>query len=224
MEWDSKNSKTLQAGFRPRCVGLVKRQVEEGHADPSLQLRGECLSNSELIRTTHNSFARASPFIDETQRTASEDDDVYHFIAYTPINDTLYELDGLNQAPISHGPCLASDFAAKVVPVLQRRIARYPSNEIRFNLMAMIRDPRIRAREIGDAETLQAEDRKRREWVWENALRRHNFVGFVGELVKGVVKAKQQGGEEEYREWVEGAKKKTLQKLEKGRSGSGVED
>jgi ubiquitin carboxyl-terminal hydrolase L5 len=149
---------------------------------------------------------------------------VYHFIAYTPINDTLYELDGLNQAPISHGPCLASDFAAKVVPVLQRRIARYPSNEIRFNLMAMIRDPRIRAREIGDAETLQAEDRKRREWVWENALRRHNFVGFVGELVKGVVKAKQQGGEEEYREWVEGAKKKTLQKLEKGRSGSGVED
>ena len=84
----------------------------------------------------------------------------------------------------------------------------------------MIRDPRIRAREIGDVETLHLEERKRREWVWENALRRHNFVGFVGELVKEVVKGKQAGGEKEYEEWVEGAKKKTLERLEKGKAGA----
>jgi hypothetical protein len=49
-----------------------------------VKLRGETLSNSDLIRETHNSFARSSPFIDETQRTATEDDDVYHFIACAP--------------------------------------------------------------------------------------------------------------------------------------------
>ena len=86
----------------------------------SAQLRGETLSNSDLIRETHNSFARASPFIDETQRTATEDDDVYHFIAYTSVNNTLYELDGLQPAPISHGACTTQEFPAKIIDVLHR--------------------------------------------------------------------------------------------------------
>lgn len=54
----------------------------EHAADMPPQFRGETLSNSDVIREVHNSFARSSPFIDETQRTATEDDDVYHFIAY----------------------------------------------------------------------------------------------------------------------------------------------
>lgn len=170
------------------------------------------MSNSELIRTVHNSFARSSPFIDETQRTATDDDDVYHFIAYTHVNGTLYELDGLKPAPISHGSCTQSQFSEKVVPVLQRRIGRYPQNEIRFNLLAMIQDPRIRARVIGDSETLANEGRKRRDWVWENSLRRHNFVGFVGELMKGVVKEKESEGK--YDDWIEQAKKTAKNRAE----------
>jgi ubiquitin carboxyl-terminal hydrolase L5 len=160
----------------------------------------------------HNSFARSSPFVDETQRTATDDDDVYHFIAYTHVNGILYELDGLKPAPISHGPCTQSEFPEKVVPVLHRRIGRYPQNEIRFNLLAMIQDPRIRARVIGDVETLANEERKRREWVWENGLRRHNFVGFIGELMKGVVEDKEEKGR--YEEWIEQAKKKAKERAE----------
>jgi ubiquitin carboxyl-terminal hydrolase L5 len=167
----------------------------------------------------HNSFARASPFIDETQRTATDDDDLYHFIAYTTVNDILYELDGLNPAPISHGACKPLEFPEKVVPVLQRRISRYPANEIRFNLLAMIQDPRIHAREIGDTETLEAEERKRKDWIWENALRRHNFVGFVGDLMKAVVREKRKEGSEKYQDWVENAKKKTRERLQKNKSG-----
>jgi ubiquitin carboxyl-terminal hydrolase L5 len=182
-----------------------------------MQLRGECLSNSDLIRSTHNSFARSSPFIDETQRLATADDDVYHFIAYTPINGTLYELDGLNPFPISHGACTFDEFPDKVIPVVQRRIARYPADEIRFNLIAMIRDPRIGAREIGDIATVEQEERKRTEWVWENALRRHNFVGFVGELMKGVMRAKLAQGDDVYKKWVDDAKAKTKARVEERR-------
>jgi len=178
------------------------------------QFRGDALSNSELIRTVHNSFARSSPFIDETQRTATDDDDVYHFIAYTPINGILYELDGLNAAPISHGACSFDNFPERVVPVIQRRISRYPPTEIRFNLLAMCKDPRVKAKEIGDLGTLRQEQTKRTEWQWENALRRHNFVGFIGELTKGVVRSKVKEGDGSYDAWVETAKHKTKARME----------
>lgn len=189
-----------------------------------MQLRGETLSNSDLIREVHNSFARSSPFIDETQRAATEDDDVYHFIAYTSLNNTLYELDGLQPAPISHGPCTTSEFPDKIIPVLQRRIERYPATEIRFNLLACVQDLRIRAREMGDEETLEMEEQKRSEWLWENALRRHNFVGFVGELLKGVVKDKLAQGDDAYDKWVEDSKRKTRARAEERKRQGMTED
>lgn len=166
------------------------------------EFRGEALSNSDLIREVHNSFARSNPFVDETHKTGKAED-AFHFIAYTPINGTLYELDGLQPSPISHGACSTDDFPSKVVDVLQRRISRYDTTEIRFNLLAMCRDLRVRARDWGDDELLAREENKRRDWQFENALRRHNFVGFAGELLKGVVESKlQSGGDDEYDRWV----------------------
>lgn len=177
-----------------------------------------------MIRDVHNSFARSSPFIDDAQRQATEEDDIYHFIAYTSINNKLYELDGLQAAPISHGDCTFDEFPDKVIPVLQRRIARYPTDEIRFNLLAMVRDLRLRAREIGDQDWLYREEQKRNAWQWENALRRHNFVGFVGEVLKGVVSSKLQEGGGAYDKWVEDAKAKTKTRLEeRGKRGGGEE-
>ena len=130
------------------------------------------------------------------------------------MNNKLYELDGLQPAPISHGNCTIEEFPDKVIPVLQRRINRYPATEIRFNLLACVRDLRIRARELGDEEALEDQEQKRNEWLWENALRRHNFVGFVGELLKGVVKDKLAQGGGAYDKWVEDAKAKTRKRGE----------
>jgi ubiquitin carboxyl-terminal hydrolase L5 len=202
-----------------------KEKSEQANADYNHQLRGEALSNSELIRDVHNSFARSSPFISEESRSATTDDDIYHFIAYTSLHSTLYELDGLQPAPISHGPCTPTDFPTKVIPVLQRRIARYPANEIRFNLLAMVRDLRIKAREVGDGEVLWQEEQKRRGWRWENALRRHNFVGFIGEVVKGVAASKLGEGDGAYERWIEEAKGKTRTRYEekKKKAGQDVE-
>ncbi|KAL9022386.1 MAG: hypothetical protein Q9185_000427 [Variospora sp. 1 TL-2023] len=177
-------------------------------------LRGEALSNSELIRDAHNSFARASPFADEGQLLATEDDDVYHFIAYTVMNGKLYELDGLQPAPIAHDSCTPDEFPDKVIPVLERRIERYPAQEIRFNLLAMVRDLRIRAREIDDQNWVYQEEQKRRAWQWENALRRHNFIGFVGEILQGAVRSKLVEGGGKYAGWVEEAKAKTKARLD----------
>ena len=181
------------------------------------------MSNSELIRDVHNSFARASPFVSEEQKIATDDDDVYHFIAYTSINGHLYELDGLQPAPINHGTCSFEEFPEKVIPVLQRRIERYPANEIRFNLLAMVRDLRIQAREIGDQAWLYREDQKRKAWQSENALRRHNFIGFIGEVLKGVTASKLKDEPGAYESWIEEAKGKTKARIEE-RNKRGNED
>lgn len=205
-------------------VGPNLREFKDFTSAFPSDLRGEALSNSDLIRETHNSFAKSSPFVSDETRMATADDDVYHFIAYTSINSTLYELDGLQPAPIRHGDagaCPPEIFADAVIPVLQRRIERYPQTEIRFNLLAMCQDLRTRAKEVGDQEWLAREEQKRREWQWENALRRHNFVGFIGDVVKGVTAQKLKDGS--YDKWVEDAKAATKKRVDdrqkKGQAG-----
>ncbi|KAK5751317.1 hypothetical protein LTS12_018633 [Elasticomyces elasticus] len=204
-------------------IGQDLRHFKDFTSQFPSDIRGEALSNSDLIRSVHNSFARSSPFASDETRLATGDDDVYHFIAYTSINSTLYELDGLQPAPIRHGDpgaCPAEIFADAVVPVLQRRIGRYPGGEIRFNLLAMCQDLRVRAREAGDMEGLRREEEKRREWRWENALRRHNFVGFVGEVMKGVTGMKLKEGS--HGKWVEDAVEGTKMRMEeRKRKGEG---
>ncbi|KAL8766303.1 MAG: hypothetical protein Q9209_006893 [Squamulea sp. 1 TL-2023] len=208
-------------------VGPKLQEFKEFTGAFPADLRGEALSNSELIRDVHNSFAKSSPFADEAQQPATEEDDVYHFVAYTEMGGKLYELDGLQPAPIVHGSCSFEEFPDRVIPVLQRRIERYPAQEIRFNLVAMVRDLRIRAREIGDQDWLYQEEQKRNAWQWENALRRHNFVGFIGETMKGVVRSKLSEGEARYAEWVEEATKTTSTRMterRKAKRGSSKED
>jgi len=109
------------------------------------ELKGESMSNSELIRTTHNSFARPEPF-EMSDRKAGKDDDVYHFTAYMPCGGNLYELDGLQDGPILLGPCTdPSNWWKQVRPILNERIEKYSQNEIRFNLLAVCRNKRDHA-------------------------------------------------------------------------------
>ncbi|KAK1146916.1 hypothetical protein N8T08_002243 [Aspergillus melleus] len=208
----SSSSSTENTPIPPIDIGPELRSFKDFTTGFPAELRGEALSNSETVRTAHNAFSKASPFVDEVARGPNDGEgDVYHFIAYTPVNGKLYELDGLQPHPISHGECSAGQFPEKVIEVLQRRIARYPEGETRFNLMAVTRDLRIRAREFGDQEMLEREERKRRDWAWENTLRRSNFVGFIGEMVKGVTGMKEREGK--FEEWVGQAQVETQRKL-----------
>ncbi|ETV98784.1 hypothetical protein H310_08294 [Aphanomyces invadans] len=173
-------------------------------------LKGLAISNSDTIRTVHNSFARAEPFvIDEDKRPAKDDDEVYHFVAYVPFQGKVYELDGLSDGPVCLGDVASLEPTAwlKVAtPVIQRRIEKYASSEIRFNLMGLVRNRVQLAQDniaalleqeqtaaiVGQIQSWQqciaTEAQKRANWKKENLRRKHNYVPFVIKLLQTLAK------------------------------------
>ncbi|XP_041374468.1 ubiquitin carboxyl-terminal hydrolase isozyme L5-like [Gigantopelta aegis] len=177
--------------------------------DPSL--RGLSLSNSDVIRQVHNSFARQQMFeFDEKQ--SKKDDDVFHFVGYIPIEGRLYELDGLKEGPVDLGAIPAnSDWLDLVRPVIEKRMQKYSTDEIHFNLMAVVSDKKMmyekKLKELTskleggsmESDTLEAEisrltcliqeeDQKMKRYKAENIRRRHNYLPFIMELLKILAK------------------------------------
>jgi ubiquitin carboxyl-terminal hydrolase L5 len=131
-----------------------------------------------------------------------DDDDIFHFVAYVPVQGIVYELDGLKEGPFVIGP-VADDtnplsWLDVVRPALEERIARYASNEIRFNLMAIVPNKthqlqRLRARYLQEGNdsmiaevdrSLQDEQARRAEWAKENQRRRWNYVPFLMTMLR----------------------------------------
>lgn len=153
------------------------------------EMCGETLSNSEVIRTVHNSFS-APPFIDtseiETPPRNDNDDGLFHFVAYVNIHNTIYELDGLKQYPIKHDLLANEDeFYDKLPEVLQRRISKY-AGEIRYSLLAITSDKLKHYELMGDTVGVSRESYKRQQWDYEINLRKHQYSRLTAELIKNI--------------------------------------
>lgn len=103
--------------------------------------RGLVLSNSDLIRNTHNSFAQQEPF-EFIQSKKDKKGEAYHFVSFVWFKGRLYELDGLQKGPVSHGDCEEGEWVEKVKPVIMERMEEFAGTEIRFNLLAIVNNKR----------------------------------------------------------------------------------
>eukprot|EP00178_Gracilaria_changii_P003259 TRINITY_DN1478_c0_g1_i1.p1 TRINITY_DN1478_c0_g1~~TRINITY_DN1478_c0_g1_i1.p1 ORF type:complete len:332 (+),score=80.36 TRINITY_DN1478_c0_g1_i1:27-998(+) len=169
--------------------------------------KGMVVSNSEVIRAAHNSFAPQHQFVVEDSQSV-EKDDPFHFVAFIPHQGKVYELDGLQEGPREHGTYNDStDWLDVATPVISQRMDEYSGNEIRFNVMMLVEDPRERLQaelaqlrqsahaETADIASLEAElarqEEKHDRWRCENARRRWNFVPFIVELFKAIAESGQ---------------------------------
>ncbi|KAF8820304.1 ubiquitin carboxyl-terminal hydrolase, family 1 protein [Cardiosporidium cionae] len=108
-------------------------------------VQGLAIAHSEFIRKAHNSFGEPSSF---EILAGGEAKDAFHFVSYIPFKGKVYELDGLKQAPVCLGNYEGKDWHASVQRRIRQRIERLqpsadasaPSDEIRFNLMALVED------------------------------------------------------------------------------------
>lgn len=175
---------------------------------------GETISNSDLIRSVHNSFLTPHPFVDEDKQPPSNNDDkddgLFHFAGYVFKNGKIYELDGLKQYPIMHGDCAnQEEFVEKLPQVLQERIAKY-GDEVRFSLLAITNNKLEQARSIGDEFEVSNQLYKREMWKSENELRKHDYTGLIVQLLKNISKDM---NDEQWEQFLKKGRDKTKQMI-----------
>jgi ubiquitin carboxyl-terminal hydrolase L5 len=165
------------------------------------ELKGEAIGASEELKTAHNSFARKDVFLTEGRtHAATGDEDVFHFVAYLPRDGKVYELDGLQSGPIVIGDFQGNDWMEVARTAIQHRMS-FLQGEIKFNLMAVIRDQRVGLKEkleeleessieYGNVQAqLEAEQQKREEWKLENQRRRHNYVPLCIQMIRELARS-----------------------------------
>eukprot|EP00116_Pleurobrachia_bachei_P006192 sb/3466454/ len=113
--------------------------------------KGYVIGNLPKLAHIHNSYAKPERHkLPEKPnkgdgitcgRTAME---TFHYVSYVPINGRLFELDGLKPFPIDHGPWKEgeqwTDHFRRIIAERLGMTSGAPYQDIRFNLMAVVRD------------------------------------------------------------------------------------
>ncbi|XP_036210488.1 ubiquitin carboxyl-terminal hydrolase isozyme L5 isoform X2 [Myotis myotis] len=200
-------------------LGETLSEFKEFSQSFDAAMKGLALSNSDVIRQVHNSFARQQMF-EFDAKTPTKEEDAFHFVSYVPVNGRLYELDGLREGPIDLGVCSQDDWISAVRPVIEKRIQKYSEGEIRFNLMAIVSDRKmIYEQKIAELQRQLAEEpmdtdqgsmlsaiqselaknqmlieeevQKLKRYKIENIRRKHNYLPFIMELLKTLAEHQQ---------------------------------
>jgi ubiquitin carboxyl-terminal hydrolase L5 len=202
-------SVVFNAGLSAEQLGPTLSEFQNFTSTFPPNLKGIAIGSSDEIRTCHNSFGRPDAFLnDEKFHIPTGDEEAYHFIAYVPIGNTVYELDGLQSGPIVVGTFESetdeTSPAHSVAPwlditrnAIQERM-QAGGDHIKFNLMAVLQDQRVTwqeklatlepgSMEHSEAlEQLTTQNAKRDRWRVENQRRRHNFVPLCMQLIKEI--------------------------------------
>ncbi|NXN43213.1 UCHL5 hydrolase, partial [Rhinoptilus africanus] len=179
-------------------VGETLSEFKEFSQSFDAAMKGLALSNSEVIRQVHNSFARQQMFEFDAKSSAKEED-AFHFVSYVPVNGRLYELDGLREGPIDLGACNQDDWISAVRPVIEKRI----QNNIHLTFSGFWKEEPMDTdqssnmlssiqSEVAKYQMLiEEENQKLKRYKIENIRRKHNYLPFIMELLKTLAEHQQ---------------------------------
>ncbi|SPO01352.1 uncharacterized protein DNG_04028 [Cephalotrichum gorgonifer] len=146
-------------------LGETLENFKESTKAMSSPLRGHALSTNKTIRKVHNSFTRrvdhfnADLWLSSKAEAANKKrtkrpqgrksgkkskkksgESGYHFIAYVPVNGSVWELDGLKARPTKLEPVTSEDWALDALPKIWSRMED-DAGGFEFNLLAMCQSP-----------------------------------------------------------------------------------
>lgn len=129
-------------------LGSALSKLKQFSAGLDPESKGFAIANMSELSHAHNKYARPSnvalpvggrkgSVVSSARALMPE---TYHFVSYVPINGRLFELDGLKEYPIDHGPWGEHEDWTKLFQrTISLRLAE--SENFLFNLMALIPDP-----------------------------------------------------------------------------------
>ncbi|KAG5221850.1 Ubiquitin carboxyl-terminal hydrolase [Salix suchowensis] len=68
------------------------------------QTRGLVITSADWLREAHNALSPPNAISLDELGLPKKSEDAYHFVVYLPFMGSVYELDGLKQYPVNHGP------------------------------------------------------------------------------------------------------------------------
>jgi len=83
------------------------------------------------------SSAENSASAGQTEAEEAPQDLDYHFICFSNVDNTIYELDGIKEGPLNHGPTTSDSFLEDAIKVIKKNYVEKFPGTIQFNVMAL---------------------------------------------------------------------------------------
>ncbi|KAH7395722.1 ubiquitin carboxyl-terminal hydrolase [Cadophora sp. MPI-SDFR-AT-0126] len=116
--------------------------------------RGKRLSDNDFIRGIHNSFARKIDILNadlllkheyekwksQAKKENKDEEEGYHFIAYVPVQDEVWRLDGLQREPVKIGDSGDNWIDVASANIMDRAL-QYQDDGVEYSLMSLCKSP-----------------------------------------------------------------------------------
>ncbi|KAF4517809.1 hypothetical protein B566_EDAN003014 [Ephemera danica] len=134
-------------------------------------MKGLTLSNSQVIRAVHNSFARQTLF-EFDSKLASKDDDVFHFVGYIPIDGRLYSEGEIHFNLMAIVSDRVKTYRKKIAQIEKQMEESGMETDLQQSELARLRL------------LIEEEVCKTKRYKAENIRRKHNYLPLIVELLK----------------------------------------